>query len=115
MGRSPAVDNPFQIDMRNFDPARDAPSLNFQNPTRRDTTMLPAKGWLVLGFRSDNPGAWLFHCHIAWHAGQGFSMQFIERIEDIPGSVDLGEIEPICTAWEEYYATTECPQFDSGL
>lgn len=39
-------------------------ALNFENPTRRDTEMLPAGGWLVVAFNTDNPGAWLFHCHI---------------------------------------------------
>lgn len=115
MGRSPPVASPFTAPMRNFNPATDAHSLRFRNPTRRDTTMLPAKGWLVLGFRSDNPGAWLFHCHIAWHAGQGFSVQFLERVNDIPGTLELEDLEPVCELWNEYYDTTECPQFDSGL
>ena len=115
MGRSPPIENPAEAEMRHFDPATDTESLDFDNPTRRDTTILPAMGWLVLGFRSDNPGAWLFHCHIAWHAGQGFSMQFLERPEEISDVMDLDEIQPNCEAWESYYATTECPQFDSGL
>lgn len=29
------------------------------NPIRRDTATLPAGGYLVLAFESDNPGAWL--------------------------------------------------------
>ena len=39
-------------------------SLNFKNPTRRDVAFLPVGGWLVIAFPSDNPGAWLMHCHI---------------------------------------------------
>lgn len=39
-------------------------SLNFVNPPRRDVAMLPASGWLVIGFQTNNPGAWLMHCHI---------------------------------------------------
>lgn len=42
-------------------------SLNLSNPTRRDTAMLPANGFLVLAWVTDNPGAWLMHCHIGWH------------------------------------------------
>ena len=38
--------------------------LTFVNPTRRDVAFLPAKGWLVISFPTDNPGAWLMHCHI---------------------------------------------------
>lgn len=115
MGRSPPVDSPFTAPMRHFDPATDTRSLHFSNPTRRDTTMLPAKGWLVLGFRSDNPGAWLFHCHIAWHVGQGLSVQFLERVDEIPETLELEDLEPVCRLWGEYYPGSECPQFDSGL
>lgn len=31
-------------------------SLQYDNPTRRDTHMLPGGGWLVIGFPTDNPG-----------------------------------------------------------
>lgn len=37
------------------------------NPPRRDVAMLPGSGYLVVAFRTDNPGAWLMHCHIGWH------------------------------------------------
>ena len=69
IGRSPALDNTNLSDpmktVQHFDPVLDTPNLNFTNPTRRDATMLPGKGWLIVAFRNDNPGAWLFHCHIA--------------------------------------------------
>lgn len=39
-------------------------ALDFDNPTRRDTAMLPSGGWLAVAFTTDNPGAWVFHCHI---------------------------------------------------
>lgn len=35
--------------------------LNFENPPRRDTAMLPAGGWLVFAFETNNPGAWIMH------------------------------------------------------
>lgn len=34
-------------------------ALNYSMPTRRDVAMLPALGWLVIAFQTDNPGAWL--------------------------------------------------------
>lgn len=37
----------------------DITTLNMNNPIRRDTATLPAGGYLVLAFESDNPGAWL--------------------------------------------------------
>lgn len=33
--------------------------LNFDNPTRRDTTTMPAGGFLLLAFPADNPGVWV--------------------------------------------------------
>ncbi|KAJ8114280.1 hypothetical protein OPT61_g3793 [Boeremia exigua] len=35
-------------------------------PMRRDTILVQPNGHAVLRFRSDNPGIWLFHCHIEW-------------------------------------------------
>lgn len=40
--------------------------LNYDNPTRRDSAMLNTGGWLAIAFQTDNPGAWVMHCHIAW-------------------------------------------------
>ena len=42
-------------------------ALKLNNPPRRDVAMLPANGFLVLAWETDNPGAWLVHCHIGWH------------------------------------------------
>lgn len=44
--------------------AADKQNLNYDNPPRRDVAMLPTNGWLALAFQSDNPGAWIMHCHI---------------------------------------------------
>jgi FtsP/CotA-like multicopper oxidase with cupredoxin domain len=48
-----------------------SPTLNTSNPPRRDTAMLPGSGYLVIAFKTDNPGTWLCHCHIAWHTSEG--------------------------------------------
>lgn len=36
-----------------------APTLNTNNPPRRDVAMLPGSGYLVIALKADNPGAWL--------------------------------------------------------
>lgn len=41
-------------------------ALNTDNPPRRDTVTLPTIGYVVIAFLTDNPGAWLMHCHIGW-------------------------------------------------
>ena len=68
LGASPALANPLApgSSLRAYNPAVDGPTLKGNNPTRRDTTMLPAWGWVVVAFKTGNPGAWLFHCHVAW-------------------------------------------------
>ncbi|KAK2753874.1 hypothetical protein FQN55_000238 [Onygenales sp. PD_40] len=40
----------------------------------RDTVLIPRRGHAVLRFRADNPGLWLFHCHILWHLAGGMAM-----------------------------------------
>lgn len=35
------------------------PIMNTDNPTRRDTALLYAGGYLALAFKLDNPGIWL--------------------------------------------------------
>lgn len=41
------------------------------NPVRRDTVTVPPGGSTTIRWRADNPGAWLFHCHVDWHHTQG--------------------------------------------
>ncbi|KAK2629486.1 hypothetical protein QTJ16_000306 [Diplocarpon rosae] len=94
-----------------------ANTLNLQtrNPPRRDSTMLGGNGWLVVAFETDNPGAWLFHCHIAWHVSQGLSVQYLERVSSIPAVMDLDALTPNCQAWRSWYPTAPFTQYDSGL
>ena len=56
-----------------FEPAAGFSTFNFVNPPRRDVVLLPAGGYIAVSFKPDNPGAWLMHCHVAWHASAGKS------------------------------------------
>ncbi|KAI1637751.1 probing oxygen channels in Melanocarpus Albomyces laccase [Biscogniauxia mediterranea] len=101
-----------------FDAGRDAGALRADNPVRRDVTMLPPGGWVVLAFRTDNPGAWLFHCHIAWHVSGGFGVDFLERVDDQLAQIsreDAAAFNGNCEAWRSYYARSPWKQIDSGL
>lgn len=51
------------------------------NPVRRDVTTIEAFGWTLVRFIADNPGVWLFHCHMIWHAEAGMAMQFASRLD----------------------------------
>ncbi|KAF7186453.1 Laccase-3 [Pseudocercospora fuligena] len=96
----------------------DKSGLKFTNPSRRDTATLPAGGYLIVAFPADNPGLWLMHCHIPWHVGQGLSMQFLERKEEIIGALgDLGDYEETCDSWRSWWNSNESiyEMDDSGL
>jgi iron transport multicopper oxidase len=51
--------------------------------------VLRPDGYIVLRFRADNPGVWLFHCHIEWHVDQGLIATMIEAPLDIQKSLTL--------------------------
>ncbi|KAI7821642.1 Cupredoxin [Kickxella alabastrina] len=52
-------------------------------PVKRDTVIVRGGQYAVLRFRADNPGVWLFHCHIDFHIMLGLQMTFIEAPEMI--------------------------------
>ncbi|KAJ9131774.1 Laccase 2 [Pleurostoma richardsiae] len=81
--------------------------LKFNNPPRRDVALIPAGGYLVVAFKADNPGSWLFHCHIAWHASSGLALQILERQEDLKKLMTkekLAETRRVCANWDKWFA-----------
>ncbi|KAH8651189.1 multicopper oxidase-domain-containing protein [Xylariales sp. PMI_506] len=89
--------------------------FNFSNPPRRDTAMLPLGGYLAIAFKTDNPGAWLMHCHIGWHTSEGFAMQFIERKDEILALTDTAKLDDTCSAWINHQNSQGIEQDDSGI
>ena len=90
--------------------------LNLVNPPRRDVATLPGNGYLAMAFKKDNPGSWLMHCHIAWHASEGLAMQFVESETSISVSMtDTNAFEDVCAVWNEYTPTEIYLQDDSGI
>ena len=77
-------------DPQAFDPEDHPPFPEI--PMRRDTVFVRPNGNIVLRFRADNPGVWLFHCHIEWHLEQGLALTLIEaptqlrKNQNIPAS-----------------------------
>ncbi|KAB2580441.1 Laccase-1 [Lasiodiplodia theobromae] len=90
-------------------------ALNLDNPPRRDVALLPAAGYLVIAFETDNPGAWLMHCHIGWHTSEGFAIQILERWDEIVPLIDYETLESNCNAWDSYVASYSVEQGDSGV
>ena len=70
----------------------DKTPVNTNNPLRRDTFTVPPcnvdatggcvdVGYTTIRFMADNPGVWLFHCHIEWHIQSGLSMTIVESAD----------------------------------
>ncbi|MCJ1404106.1 hypothetical protein MMC11_007331 [Xylographa trunciseda] len=73
------------------------------NPPRRDVALLPLGGFLVIAFKSDNPGTWLMHCHIAWHASSGLALQIIENKANITIEAETrDEMSRTCREWDRW-------------
>ncbi|KAL4964354.1 Cupredoxin [Aspergillus stella-maris] len=88
-------------------------ALTLVNAPRRDVVMLPASGYVVIAIRTDNPGAWLMHCHIAWHTSEGFAVQLLERVDEI--DYDYAALNRTCKNWLDYVAADDLTQYDSGV
>ncbi|KAM0231999.1 hypothetical protein ACHAP5_010868 [Fusarium lateritium] len=58
-------------------------------PMRRDTIVVRGNGNAVLRFKADNPGVWLFHCHIEWHVTSGLIATFVEDPLALQASLKL--------------------------
>jgi hypothetical protein len=77
--------------------------------------MLPGSGYLVIAFETNNPGAWLLHCHIAWHVAEGLAVQFLERAREIESRMSLNSISNTCAAWRKWYDNRPPIEHESGL
>ncbi|KAF7561130.1 hypothetical protein G7046_g3000 [Stylonectria norvegica] len=58
-------------------------------PMRRDTLVVLPNGNMVLRFKANNPGVWLFHCHIEWHVTSGLLATFVEAPLEIQKTLSL--------------------------
>ncbi|KAJ6115985.1 Cupredoxin [Penicillium sp. IBT 18751x] len=85
------------------------------NPPRRDVAMLPGSGYLVVAFKTDNPGAWLMHCHIGWHTEEGFAIQFLERYEEARQLIDYDILHSTCKEWDAYVNESAVEEEDDGI
>jgi L-ascorbate oxidase len=73
-----------------YDPEVHVDTYNLENPVLRDTVTVYPLNWVAIRFVANNPGAWLFHCHILSHhvMGMGFVMLVQpDMLEDSSDSV----------------------------
>uniref|UniRef100_A0A2C9K905 Plastocyanin-like domain-containing protein n=1 Tax=Biomphalaria glabrata TaxID=6526 RepID=A0A2C9K905_BIOGL len=64
----------------------------------KDTIIIPDGGYTVLRFRADNPGIWLLHCHVEFHAETGMALVFqVGTKEQLP---KRPKNFPKCGSWK---------------
>lgn len=79
-------------------------TFNYNNPPRRDVALLPSAGYIAIGFKTDNPGIWITHCHIAWHASSGLALQIREGDPEIRLPAEFVDTKKeVCEGWKEWY------------
>jgi FtsP/CotA-like multicopper oxidase with cupredoxin domain len=84
-------------------------------PPKRDTAMLPEKGYLVIAFKTDNPGAWLMHCHVGWHTEEGFAIYFVEPYSEIKSLIDYDNLHAHRKTWDAFENGLSVEEDDSGF
>ena len=89
--------------------------MNQGNPQRRDVHLLPANGYLVLQWQSNNPGVWPFHCHIAWHVSGGLYANLLEQPAAIQKYNIPSTAYQTCRDWASWSGGEVVDQIDSGL
>ncbi|KAI1345072.1 Cupredoxin [Xylariaceae sp. FL0016] len=75
----------FQVLQRPFSDAGDWTGATTvpDAPPRRDTITVYANSHAVLRIVADNPGVYLFHCHVEWHVAMGLTATLIEAPEKL--------------------------------
>lgn len=88
---------------------------NLKNAPLKDTVTVPDGGYTVIRFKADNPGYWLFHCHIEFHVEIGMALVF-----KVGEHKDMAPIPPDFPKCGSYmpdnmleHATTEKSKTDS--
>ncbi|KAJ1521928.1 hypothetical protein ONE63_002262 [Megalurothrips usitatus] len=79
LGKSTTVDEVQRMDAEGRLPR------NLYDPPTKDTVTVPDGGYTVLRVHADNPGYWLFHCHIEFHVELGMALVVkVGEHEDMP-------------------------------
>ncbi|RFU28920.1 hypothetical protein B7463_g7435, partial [Scytalidium lignicola] len=71
--------------------------LNLETPLLKDTVSVPRRGFVVLRFWADNPGIWMFHCHVIFHQASGMAMGIAVGGSEVHKDVDMRSAE-LCKA-----------------
>jgi len=58
---------------------------------KRDTVLVQEQSWAVIRFVADNPGVWMFHCHIDWHVLSGMALMFVEGADIVRNTTKISD------------------------
>ncbi len=75
----------------NADFAKISDAILPRMPMRRDTLVVRPNGHFVIRFKADNPGVWLFHCHIEWHVNSGLIATMVEAPLEMQKTLSVPE------------------------
>ncbi|XP_045468970.1 laccase-4-like isoform X1 [Harmonia axyridis] len=87
---------------------------NLVNPPWKDTVTVPDGGYTIVRFHATNPGYWIFHCHIEFHAELGMAVVF--KVGDHKDMVPIPRNFPKCGNYfnpEDEVAQKPCDQVGS--
>jgi iron transport multicopper oxidase len=103
-GGSGGAPHPFHLHGHAFDVIRSAGSdaINWNNPVKRDvvnTGKLKTDN-TTIRFTTDNPGPWIFHCHIDWHLEVGLAIVFAEDPDTIQNSTHPAAWDQLCPIYD---------------
>ena len=88
------------------------------NPPQRDVVSIgtTTDDRTTIRFFTDNPGAWLLHCHIGWHNAMGFALQIIEAKDQIKTTItDSCGSDNTCKKYIDYATANNIVTSDSGV
>ncbi|TEB37779.1 laccase [Coprinellus micaceus] len=102
--------HPFHLHGHAFSVVKSASSQtpNLINPVRRDvvSTGGGAGETTVIRFVADNPGPWIFHCHIEFHLRDGLAIVFAEAFDEIEAANPVPQSwRDICQAFKAAHPT----------
>jgi multicopper oxidase len=88
------MSHPFHLHGHSFRILGDPKAPLLTDPPLVDMVLVPPNKSVAIQFDADNPGKWIFHCHIDWHLATGMARVFrYESIDNdasktfLPGSV----------------------------
>ncbi|CAG8688893.1 28472_t:CDS:2 [Dentiscutata erythropus] len=70
--------------------------FNTENPAIRDVVTVLPISTTVIRYCADNPGVWLFHCHIQWHFSMGMAVQLIETPSIFKKTIIPSDVTGLC-------------------